>query len=467
MGPNVTILDTLPLWGDRFTGPSRAAWRAVLALMFGLPVDDDQRVLLQRCTGRALDGPQPPAREAWLIVGRRGGKSEIAALIAVYLACFRTYALKPGERGTLMILAADRRQARVVKGYVSGLLTSVPMIAALVANETKESIELSNGITIEIQTASFRSVRGYTVVGAIADEVAFWQNDDSANPDAEILAALRPAMATVPGALFVAISSPYARRGELYRVHREHFGKDGDPLLVVQADTRTFNPTVPQSVIDAEYESDPARASAEYGAQFRSDVESLITSDALAACVVLGRYEQPRLPGTSYRVFLDFAGGSGQDSATLAIAHTEVRDGLEVFVLDAIREVRPPFSPDRVCVEFADTLRSYGLSRAVSDKWGGLFVVEQMRKHGIHVEPSAKAKSDLYAALLPLVNAGRAELLDHPRLLNQLAALERRTARGGRDSIDHAPGGHDDLANAVAGALTTADTCLYRVRTFV
>jgi hypothetical protein len=45
-------------------------------------------------------------------------------------------------------------------------------------------------------------------------------------------------------------------------------------------------------------------------------------------------------------------------------------------------------------------------------------------------------------------------LLDHPRLVNQLIALERRTARGGRDSIDHAPGGaHDDVVNACAGAL--------------
>ena len=40
--------------------------------------------------------------------------------------------------------------------------------------------------------------------------------------------------------------------------------------------------------------------------------------------------------------------------------------------------------------------------------------------------------------------------------LAQLCGLERRTARGGRDSIDHAPGGHDDLANAVAGAAALA-----------
>jgi hypothetical protein len=52
-----------------------------------------------------------------------------------------------------------------------------------------------------------------------------------------------------------------------------------------------------------------------------------------------------------------------------------------------------------------------------------------------------------------LRNSSRVELLDHPRLVAQLCTLERRTARGGRDSIDHPPGGHDDIANVVAGVL--------------
>jgi hypothetical protein len=66
-------------------------------------------------------------------------------------------------------------------------------------------------------------------------------------------------------------------------------------------------------------------------------------------------------------------------------------------------------------------------------------------------EASAAPKSDLYRDLLPLINSARIELLDHPRLIGQLCGLERRTARGGKDSIDHPPHGFDDLINAVAG----------------
>src|SRR5262249_19693304 len=149
--------------------------------------------------------------------------------------------LAPGERGTLPIIAADRQQARNVFGYVGGLLEGCPLLAQMIVNRTAEAIELTNGVRLEVHTASFRAVRGYTVVGAVLDEVAFWRADDSANPDKEILTALRPAMATVPGALLLAISSPYSRRGVLWDAYRRHYGQDGD-VLVWQAPTRAMNP---------------------------------------------------------------------------------------------------------------------------------------------------------------------------------------------------------------------------------
>jgi hypothetical protein len=85
-----------------------------LHALFGIPMSGDDRALYERCTGRT-DVPDGGAREAWLVVGRRGGKSMVLALIAVFLACFCNWApfLSPGEGGTIVVLAADRRQARV------------------------------------------------------------------------------------------------------------------------------------------------------------------------------------------------------------------------------------------------------------------------------------------------------------------------------------------------------------------
>jgi hypothetical protein len=128
-------------------------------------------------------------------------------------------------------------------------------------------------------------------------------SDDSVNPDIEILNAARPALATTQGPL-ICISSPYARRGALWEAHKKHHGPDGDPsILVAQGTTRDFNPELPQSIIDRAMERDSAAASAEYLAQFRTDVEGFITREAVEACVNLGVRERPseRSPSSIHR----------------------------------------------------------------------------------------------------------------------------------------------------------------------
>jgi hypothetical protein len=333
-------------------------------------------------------------------------------------------------------------------------LRQVPALARLVARDGDEEIELTNGIAIEIATASFRSIRGFTVIAALLDEIAFWRNEESANPDQEILDAIRPAMATVPGAMLLAASSPYARRGVLWGAFRRYHGHDDAPVLVWRAPTRTMNPTVPQSIIDEATERDPASAAAEYGAEFRSDIEAFISREVVEAATARGRFELGPAKGVlRYFAFVDPSGGSA-DSMTLAIAHEAERGRA---VLDAIREVRPPFSPEAVVVEFAALLRSYEIRSVTGDRYGGEWPAERFREHRIEYVPSEKSKSDIYRELLPLLNSGKVELLDHPRLAMQLTGLERRTGRGtGRDIVDHALGSRDDIANAVAGSVVGA-----------
>lgn len=431
------------------------AWFAFLAALFGLPMTDEQLAIYRRHTGRQ-EPPTEASSEAWLIIGRRGGKSFVSSLVAVYLACFFDYEqyLAPGERGTVMIVAADKKQARVILRYIGAMLTKIPMLQAMMLKPevTANGIDLSNSVSIEVGTASFRSTRGYTYVALLADEIAFWRTDDAAEPDFEVLDAIRPGMATIPNAMMLCMSSPYAKKGALYDAFRRYWGKDGEPL-VWKAATREMNPTVAQSVVDRAVARDPAKASAEYGADFRNDIESFVSREAVEACVSLNVRERAPIAGQKYFAFVDPSGGSA-DSMTLAIAHAERSSAM----LDVVREVKPPFSPEATVKDFADLLKQYRVSSLLGDRYAGEWPVEQFHKHGIRYEQAAKPKSDLYKDLLPLINSSEVDLLDHPTLTNQLCGLERRTARGGRDSIDHAPGAHDDVANAVAGVLTQART---------
>jgi hypothetical protein len=121
----MTILETLvdpKLFGRHFDHESWAWWRSFLAALFGLTLEGLDLKRYKDATCRESP-PDEPASEAYAIVGRRGGKSRVAALVGVYLACFRDHSviLSHGERGVVMILAPDRRQARVVIGYVRAL----------------------------------------------------------------------------------------------------------------------------------------------------------------------------------------------------------------------------------------------------------------------------------------------------------------------------------------------------------
>ena len=102
-------------------------WFVFLKALFGLELDAEELEVYQRHTGRSV-APTEQAREAWVVAGRRAGKSLMAALVAVFLACFRDYTdvLAKGERGTLMVIAADRKQARTVFRYIEAFLDGSP-----------------------------------------------------------------------------------------------------------------------------------------------------------------------------------------------------------------------------------------------------------------------------------------------------------------------------------------------------
>jgi hypothetical protein len=212
-----------------------------------------------------------------------------------------------------------------------------------------------------------------------------------------------------------------------------------------------MNPTVKQSVIDEATERDPASAAAEWLAEFRTDIESFISREAIEVCISYDVRERTPMHSTRYYGFVDPSGGSA-DSMTLAVAHREN----DVVILDALYERKAPFSPKDVVVEFATLLESYKISKITGDRYAGEWPRERFKEHGISYEPSEKPKSDLYRDLLPTINSRKLDLLDDQRLLTQLVGLERRTARGGKDSIDHAPGAHDDRANALAGVVAVA-----------
>lgn len=432
------------------------AWRSFLAAAFGLPMTDEQLAIYRECSGRS-DIPTDQFKEIVLTCGRRSGKSYTLALIAVWLACFHSYKqyLAEGEFGVVMVLAADKAQARVILNYVKGFLSKIPMLSRMVTRQTQFGLELSNSIAIEITASNFKTVRGRTVVGACLDEVAYWASEYSASPDTETVAAIRPAMSMIPNSMLLIASSPYSRKGVLYEMWRKHHGQNSPRVMSWLAPTTRMNPRVDPEVIKQAYEDDPVAAASEYGAQWRQDIEAFLSREAVEAVMGPER-ERGYSSNNRYHGFVDPSGGA-HDSMTMGIAHVE--NG--TVILDVLRERRPPFSPESVVEDFATVLKSFGIRKIVGDKYAGEWPREQFKKHGVTYDPSAKPKSQLYVEFLPLIHSRKVELLHSDRLMNQLVGLERRTARSGKDSVDHAPNAFDDLANACAGAITSCGVRKY------
>jgi hypothetical protein len=440
------------LLGKALAGESWAAWRALLLAAMAEKLKPAELEHYSRLTGRSAPPPDRVS-ELWVIAGRRGGKSRAIATLLAYIGtlCDHRGKLTSGERGIALCLAPSQAQAGIVLDYVGGILRESPILKQLIVRETAETIELDNRITIEVRAASFRRLRGPTLVAVVLDELAFFMSDESANPDIEIINAVRPALGTT-GGLLACISSPYARRGELWAAYKNEYGEKGDPLiLVAKGGTRDLNPSYEQSKIDREFERDAAYATAEYGGEFRTDLEVFLAQEVVATCVVAGTYERPYEPRHKYVGFVDPSGGSG-DSFTLAIAH---REG-ETSVIDVVRERKSPCEPPAVVEEFSHVLRAYHVNTVEGDYYAGEWPTSIFRQHTITYEPSKLTKSEIYQAALPLLNGRKAMLLENKTLQRQLVSLERKTSRGGRDSIDHPPGAKDDLANAVCGALVRA-----------
>jgi len=227
-------------------------------------------------------------------------------------------------------------------------------------------------------------------------------------------------------------------------------------ILVFRAPTRRMNPMISQAIVDRALEADPAAAAAEYLAEFRSDIETFVRREAVDACVMAGCYELPPNDQWDYEPGVDLAGG-GQDEYAQAIAHTEIRDGRTIAVLDFLMSFKSSCSPVDVVAETSAHLKRYRRTYNRGDAYAGIWPRAQyLEPHEIEYLLTDKSKSDLYRELLPAINSGLVKLLDHPKLISQLCNLERKVARSGRDTIDHPPGGHDDLINAAAIALVMA-----------
>lgn len=430
-------------------GGTWSGWAAIIKAAFALPMTSTELRFFHQVSGNRAP-PRRQVRELWIAAGRSSGKGSIASLLAIHAAAFVNYrGLRPGERPIAICLASDRRQAGIVRKYIAGAFDAAPMLSGLVVRDAGDVLELSTGVDVMVGTNDYRSIRGSTLCLAVLDECAFYRTDaDSSSSDIEVYRALKPAFRQL-GGMIVGISTPYKRSGLLYTKWTESFGQNDDDCLVIQAPTRLLNPLYPQSDIDKELAADPQAAASEWLAEWRSDLASFVSREVVEACVARDVLEIPPMDRIRYTAWCDPSGGSGADEMVLAVAHKEG----ETAIIDCLRSRAAPFSPDDVCHEFAEVLKSYRLREVTGDRYAGSWPAERFQAHGVSYQPADRNTSDVYLNALPSLNSKRVQLLDHNKLIGQICNLERRSGQGGRQAISHPLRGHDDFACAALGCV--------------
>lgn len=425
------------------------AQQAFLKSIYGLVLNSEEREIYQRATGRSepASGEQ---NEATLIAGRRGGKtSKIAGPIALYEA-FRDHHLCRGDRGHVMLLATTKKQAEIAMRYIRTYLRSSPLLRKQVARWRRDEIELKNNVSIVCYPCSYVAVRGVSVICCICDELAFWAHDETdANPEEEVLAALRPAMATFPTSKLIKISTPYRKEGILWREFQQRGELDH---LVWQLPSSVMNPTLQPSVLEKARKHDEGNFRREYLAEFTDPINAWVIPDVLDPCIVRGRCELPRIEKATYVVAVDPA--FKRNDFALAVLH---RTAGGPVVIDRVAHwagtKQAPLGYEWVCEQIARIANEYGVREVVGDQYCAAIIKQHFDKLGIRYREytfGAHTRADLFGNLKHLLVQRKIELLDEPKLLHQLRALEERSASSGNIDIRPGYGTKDDVAVAVA-----------------
>lgn len=437
----------LKLLSDEGLSPAQ---RTALKTVYGLELKEEEFEIYRRAT-ELQEYARREQSEATFICGRRSGKTtRIGALIALYEA-YRYHNVPAGEHAYVVLIAPLKKQAKEAFRAIKRYINNSPTLKRTVVKIRKDEIELDNGVIIACWTCSAINVRGSSIICAICDEIAFWQHEDTgANPEEEVMEALRPAMATLVNTKIIKISTPYRKEGLLWNEFQKRHELD-HPIF--QLSTAGMNPSgVSSAFLERERQRNEEKYLREYEVIFTDQIATFIGSNTLDDCIQKGCTELPPHNDATYLAAIDPA--FKRDDFALVIAE-RMRDGTITIVCAKTWTGTPnePLPFQSVCREIARILKMYGINSLFGDQHCAVAIAQEFLKLGItyrefNISPSPKM--DIFTNLKHLLIGRKIHLLDDPNLLKQFRSLREHKAKNGRIEIRSGHGAKDDLVFATA-----------------
>jgi hypothetical protein len=397
-------------------------------------------------------------RQVVFRVGRRGGKSSTLCRIAVLEALFGAHVVPPGDVGVVAFISVSRDEASQRLRTVRAILDAL----AVKYRPIDGGLELTGErVVFKVYTTSVAGVSGPTFICVIGDEVSKWRDlETGANPAREVLASVRPGMATQPRAKIVLSSSPLGRDD----AHAAAFDQ-GDTAFqfVAFAETWVANPTLSEADTH-ELEPDVRLWSREYAAQPQAGALAAFDTDAVQRA--FGRWSLDiEYAGTPILV-IDASSGR-KDAWTWGIARWVRPRGTHASMLrfELVDGLGGQFwqqvSGSQVVERIAGLAKTWGIHEVHGDQRESLMLQSEFARHGVRfIEHAwtAVSKPVGVAQLRRWFADGDIALPAHDRLHRELLAFEERINPSGAFTFAARGSGHDDyVALLITCAMAVLD----------
>jgi hypothetical protein len=438
---------------------------------------------LQDEVGYPLKPPEVPIpyvpkeyREAWMVVGRRGSKTDkFGATLVAYEAALGGHEqfLSRAQPGLVFLISQDLRAARYALNFIRGALESSDLMTKSIKQVTADRIDLKNNITIASIPATLKSVRGYSSPISVLDEVGVWyQESESANPDFEIYRAVVPGQIQFPNRKIIGLSTPWNKSGLLYKFYEAGTGGikvEGEAnqlefanILVLQGSTALMgNPWVTRDELLKDRSRDLKAFEREYLAMFQDSISGFMPVSLVEAARMPGIRELAPSSELTYIAAIDPA--FKRDAFAFTVCHRAtdgklVQDVCRRFIAKPGESLNPSAIIDALSI----ICRSYNTSILYSDQYQLESLQEIARGFGLVIMGipfSAKSKAQMYGNLQQLFAQGNIRILDDTETIKELKSLER-TMTSDTVKISAPPGLGDDMATVLCLAMNQAQLFL-------
>jgi hypothetical protein len=397
---------------------------------------------------QALNEYYTSGRQNWLLLaGRRGGKSLLSDIVAIYESVVPSFEgmLRDNEDRYVIIVSVRQDNASLHIRQIGKLLKHSKALKGLIAEQTKDSITLSNGVVMLSLPASARAGRGFTVSTLILDELAhFIDSQGNASAD-QVFDAFTPALATFGDKGKVVITTtPMSRTGIVYDLFDRAEKGELDDWYTTRKPTQELNPKVSDRVITRAFQRDSLSAAVEYNAEFADPVANYLDGESLNRAVDRHRRSADKgEKGVRYIMAIDPA--TQQDRYAFTIMHQEQ----EQKILDYCHIIKPPVDPNAAEDLLMDLVRRFSPYKIRCDTAATVNRLIGKIPQLEYTPFTRPMKLRIYGALKESLNLGNLSLLDNDDLLDELKALQIRNGvdisapKAGRVT-------HDDLADCLA-----------------